>query len=168
MGGSFEDPSNVETTPSTPTPVLLQSPPFLFAPTLQIQILFAGLDLSSSMLPDSLPPGDPSNFALPVFLIQVSVKKKRKVSLFFLSFSQSQHLLHATPRQRCNVAWLTPSRLPSTATGSLSSWTSRPRELIRRQAASTWRLLSRSRRARYPQRIDIRQPNHRWQFGSPD
>ena len=24
------------------------------------------------MLPDSLPPGDPSNFALPVFLIQVS------------------------------------------------------------------------------------------------
>ena len=36
VGGSFEDPSNVETTPSTPTPVLLQSPPFLFAPTLQI------------------------------------------------------------------------------------------------------------------------------------
>ena len=35
VGGSFEDPSNVETTPSTPTPVLLQSPPFLFAPTLR-------------------------------------------------------------------------------------------------------------------------------------
>ena len=29
VGGSFEDSSNVETTPSTPTSVLLQSPPFL-------------------------------------------------------------------------------------------------------------------------------------------
>ena len=105
MGGSFEDPSNVETTPSTPTPVLLQSPPFLFAPTLQIQILFAGLDLSSSMLPDSLPPGDPSNFALPVFLIQVSVKKKRKVSQFFSFQPKSTFTSRDTPATlRCRVA----------------------------------------------------------------
>ena len=57
------------------------------------------------MLPDSLPPGDPSNFALPVFLVQVSVKKKRKVSLFFFFQPKSTFTSRDTPATlRCRVA----------------------------------------------------------------
>ena len=58
------------------------------------------------MLPDSLPPGDPSNFALPVFLIQVGVKKKRKIlSLFFSLQPKSTFTSRDTPATlRCRVA----------------------------------------------------------------
>ena len=80
-------------------------------------VIFAGLDLSSSILPDSLPPGDPSNFALPVFLIQVSdalayleiliiiFVDKRKENLFLFFQPKSTFTSRDSPATlRCRVA----------------------------------------------------------------